>query len=397
MTVLGVSVSGAAVRGVMLGRDGVAWAGEAEYTGLDDLAEVIARLAAELTPPARAVRIVLERDVVQLRTLVPAPRLDREALRRSVALEAPRLFRRTGQALVTDAGRIATAAGTSAVWAVAAAEPLVRAVLSGCSEAGLAVEAIGPAAEVLPHAARPDPGGELVLPNGGTAEMIAVGLRGAWRSRLVRANSDAEPLINATLVPALARLGDGARRYAAAFGVARARPRLALWPADIRAARAHTRLRRSAQLAALGLALWLAAAVVYVARLSFALRSSASSLAAVASAVDSALVVRREVGLARAALATMTAAERDRSQHLRLLAELTGALDDATYLVLLEVDDTGAMRMTGYSQSAARALTALEHVRWLGDVRFEGGVTREDSPGVGERERFTIVGRADRP
>ena len=46
------------------------------------------------------------------------------------------------------------------------------------------------------------------------------------------------------------------------------------------------------------------------------------------------------------------------------LTVTTQALDDATYLVGLTVDDTGALRLTGYSRSAARASPS-----WRRDTR----------------------------
>lgn len=102
MSVLGVSVSGGTVCALLRRGRTVVWAGTAEYDDLDDLAEVIARLASEAPIHPTRARVVLERDVVQLRTIAPAPRLSRAAAHRYVALEARRLFRRNGALLVTD-------------------------------------------------------------------------------------------------------------------------------------------------------------------------------------------------------------------------------------------------------------------------------------------------------
>src|SRR5439155_322444 len=73
--VLGLAISGTSVRAVLGAGGTVAWAGTACYQDASDLAEVIARLAAESGKPVRRARVALERDLVQLRTLMPAPPL----------------------------------------------------------------------------------------------------------------------------------------------------------------------------------------------------------------------------------------------------------------------------------------------------------------------------------
>ncbi|MGH7675109.1 MAG: hypothetical protein ACREMV_07540, partial [Gemmatimonadales bacterium] len=102
---LGLSVGSTAIRAVLVERrtGAVQWAGTAPYAGVADLGEVVARLAAEAGAPVRQARVALERDVLQLRTVSPAPPLRAPAARAYVALEAPRLFRRNGWPLVTDA------------------------------------------------------------------------------------------------------------------------------------------------------------------------------------------------------------------------------------------------------------------------------------------------------
>ena len=85
--VLGLSVSSTHVRAVLWWREAIRWAGEAPYDSPGALADAIARLAGEAGAPVRRARVVLERDVVQLRSVVPAPPLKPSALRRCVALE----------------------------------------------------------------------------------------------------------------------------------------------------------------------------------------------------------------------------------------------------------------------------------------------------------------------
>src|SRR6266851_7824107 len=126
--VLGLSVGAASVRAVLVRRGAIAWAGLAPYAGPGELAEVIARLAGESGLPVRRARVVLERVVVQLRTFDPAPPLTGRAAGRWVALEAPRLFRKNGAPLVTDAVLIQVGRRRATLLAAAATEPLVRTV-----------------------------------------------------------------------------------------------------------------------------------------------------------------------------------------------------------------------------------------------------------------------------
>lgn len=387
--VLGVSVGTGHVRAVVWWRDAIRWAGAATYENGEGLAEAIARLAGEAGAPVRRARVVLERDVVQLRSIVPAPPLKAAALRRYVALEAPRLFRKNGAPLVTDAVRIALTKGTTALWVGAVAEPIAQAVLAGCAQAGLVVEGLGPAADVLPHATR-EAYGSLAFPNGGTTELLEVGAHGTWQSRLVRETGNGRP---ATLHAVLESLGDNAPHFAAAYAAAIALPRLTLLPTEARAAQERHGRRRMTKVLAIGATLWLLAGSTYVARLAWTKQAATRALGSAAGAVDSALAVRRELALAQATLATIARAESERSRHLAVLAAVTQALGDSTYLVDLQVTPDGVVRLAGYAPVAARVVAALERVPLLRDVRLEGPVTRESA--TGNRDRFAVVVRLE--
>ncbi len=245
---LGVSVGATHIRAVLWGRDAIQWAGAAPYEGPASLAETIARLAGEAGAPVRRARVVLERDVAQLRSIVPPPPLKAVALRRYVALEAPRLFRQNGAPLVTDGVRVAVSKDSAALWAGAAPEPLVLAVFAGCAQAGLALEALGPAADVLPWATT-QPQGSLVFANDGACEVLDVGPGGTWQSRLIRGTGNGE---SAVLAAPLAALGDEAHHFAAAYAAAIVAPRLTLLPAEARAADERRGRRRMMRLLAMG-------------------------------------------------------------------------------------------------------------------------------------------------
>jgi hypothetical protein len=392
--VLGLSIGAASVRAVLVRRGAIAWAGQAPYAGPGELAEVIARLAGEAGLPVRRARVVLERAVVQLRAFEPAPPLRGQAAGRWVALEAPRLFRKNGAALVTDAVLITLGHGRAALWAAAAPEPLLRTVLDACGEAGLRVESLGPVAEVLPRAWTTAPRwtelSPVVIPNGDSAEVLEAAPRGVWRSRLVRGAGNGTPV---TWVAALDPLGVDAAQFAPAYAGAVAVPRLQLLPAEARAAGARERHRRAVCLLALAAAFWVGAGAISVGRLLSTLQAATRSLAAIRPRVDSALAARRDLDAGTLALATVDAAARARSRHLVLLAQLSRALDDSTYLVALKVGVEGTVRLVGYAPRAARVLAALERVPTVRDAKFESPVTRETVNGRPELDRFAIVAR----
>ncbi len=387
-----MSVGADAVHAVVVRRTRIAWAGRTSYAGPEDLAEVIARLAGEGNGVARPgrVRVVLERQVVQIRTIVPAPPLRAAAAQRWVALEAARLFRKNGSPLVTDARLVRLDPKLVALWAAAAPEPLLEAALAGCAGAGLAVATIGVAADVLP-AAVADPVGQIVVANGRSAESVELTPAGAWRSRLVPRDA-AEPG-SVAWKSSLAALGDDAGHFAAAFGAAVGEPRLTLLPAHHRRTRERQSRRTLARLAVMALGLWLAAAAVYVLRLSSTLHSSTRFLDAVRSSVDSVLGARRDLATAHSALADLATAAATRSRHVALLGAMAAALPDSAYLVSWQVTPDRVVRLAGYAPVAARVLASLEGVVVLREVRFEGPVSRESVPGVGERDRFALVAR----
>jgi len=388
---LGISVSSSAVRAVLVERGRIRWAGQADYATVEDLAEVIARLAGEAERPVSRARIVLERDVLQLRSVTPAPPLKGKAVPGWVALEAERLFRKNGSPLVTDGVIVPLGKDAAALWAAAAPEPVVRAVLDGCAQAGLTVASLGPASEVLAHAFVSIRDGPLVIPSGKSAEAIDIGPSGAWRSRLVPTTDSREPQ---SLIPALRSLGES---FAPAFAAAVALPRIQLLPADTRAARERIARRRLLRALSVTIGLWVAAGTVYAGRLGLTISRSTHLLDASRSSVDSVLSLRRDLDAAVATLATIAGAERDRSRHLGLLAALTRALDDSTHLVALRIGNDHTVRLVGYAPRAAKVLAELEKVAALRDTRFEGPVTREGRQGgSGEWDRFAIVARLER-
>jgi hypothetical protein len=156
--VLYLTVGAAAVRAEAR-RAGVAvWAGEAMYESPDDLAEVIARLAAAPPERCRRLRVLLERPPAQTRTLTNLPPVRDRELAALVAHQAGRFFRRNGSPLVTDAAWVGNRNGR-VTHAAAVEEPVVLAITTGAAQAGLVLETITPAGvspqlQLLPAAER---------------------------------------------------------------------------------------------------------------------------------------------------------------------------------------------------------------------------------------------------
>lgn len=378
------------------------WAGHVGYGSPQDLPEALGQLAAELSQPVRRACVVLERAVVQLRAIVPAPPLKRAAAAQYVALEASRLFRKNGAPLVTDARIVAIDENRKGLWCAAVPEPLLRAILEGCSQAGIVVEALGPAADVIDAAVETGtvrPGGEITLPHGPCVEVLSFGLNGTWRSRLVAAFPPASPARDpcVTWKPALARLEPDAVGYASAFASCQRLPQLDLLPVHTRAAKRREAKRRQLRLLAVGLSFWLAAAGVSSGRMLAALDSSTRFLQAVAQSLDSAVAQRRDLDAGRATLQTMSTAAARRSRQLALLADLTGALDDSVFLVTLRIGPGQELRLAGYAPRAARVLAKLDRVARLHGAKLEGPVTRENPGDHGALDRFGVVAHLSGP
>jgi len=141
---LRVQVGRDSIRAVADHRGRVTWAGEAGYTSLEDLADAIARLAAEPAQHCRHLEVALERPLVQLRSLRDLPPVKERELARLVAHQAGRFFRKNGTPLVTDAVWVKN--GTDrVVHAAAVEEPVVEAIVAGARGAGLMILSIAPA------------------------------------------------------------------------------------------------------------------------------------------------------------------------------------------------------------------------------------------------------------
>jgi hypothetical protein len=74
-SVLGLSIGREALHAVVVERGAIRWAAEASYDGASELADAVARLAAEAGAPAHRVRIVLTRATWRSRRRVSSARM----------------------------------------------------------------------------------------------------------------------------------------------------------------------------------------------------------------------------------------------------------------------------------------------------------------------------------
>jgi len=156
--VLHLAVGISLVRAEARRSDVAVWAGEAEYDSLEELTEVIARLAAAPVERCKRLRVTLERPPAQTRTLTDLPPVRERELAALVSTQAGRFFRRNGSPLVTDAVWVQNGKG-KVTHAAAVEEPMLIAIVAGAKQAGLVLESIhsaglSPQLQLLPTTER---------------------------------------------------------------------------------------------------------------------------------------------------------------------------------------------------------------------------------------------------
>jgi hypothetical protein len=148
-TTLRLRIGHSSLRAEAVEHGAIVWAGQANYADVAELADAIARLAAEPPRACRRLVVVLDRPPVQLRALTELPPVKPRHLAALVAQQAGRFFRKNGQPLVTDAAWVGKGP-TRVAHAAAVEEPLVDAIAAGARAAGLWLETIVPADEAAP-------------------------------------------------------------------------------------------------------------------------------------------------------------------------------------------------------------------------------------------------------
>lgn len=303
-----------------------------------------------------------------------------------VLAEAPhRFFLRNGVPLTTGGVRLVD---ERSAWAAAFERPVVETVVQVCREARLRLDAIVPAAGVLPTVLR----GEAISWTDGTVRCGVVhnGLALTSVSREAVTTGDAH---GGPLMPddRLSAIGQHGWRYADALGavtIGAREPlrignralrtwktkRLSSWRRGVSYLAATTSLLLA--IAAPGLRAWRTEVLA-----ERELRDTAAERRGVA-------VTARE--LKRVSTSLDEAAEffRHRRSHVSLLASLTSALPSDAWLMALKTDSTGGHLVT-LSSRAAGVLAAMDSVDGITGAAFLGPVTNEVR-GAREVERATI-------
>ena len=382
MTALGVAVGRGTIRAVLRQGSRVLWAGETRWDAPTDLAPALSALVAEIPKQPRRVGVVLERDVLQVRT---APSdldpLDPDALHR--------LLRRNGAPLVAAACRT----GRRGAWCVVAADDgLLETVLHATHTAGWSVRTIGAGPEAVLRALRIT-SGRVVLA-GDRGWYVIEGARGRltsarWVLTCVHGHRPA------SAPPALASSGDAPERLLAAYGATVGPLRLRLVRAVDRRDGQRRARRHLVRAAVAALSGWLFAGGAFAARTTRERAGIARELDALRPSLEEAQAVRREVQ-AVLRLVTAVAEARAAPSALDRLGRLTEALPDSVTLTALEFRANGDVFAAGVGRQAAQAVATLGRVPDLADVRLSGTVTRSDRGGVGW-ERFTVTARWQTP
>jgi len=363
----------------------VTWAARREFVSHEDLADGIVGLVAECPRCPPSVHVTIEREIVQLRTLVPAPPVPAGRAGAFAVLESSRLFRGCTRRLITDAAILRVPGVGCVLYVGAAEEALCEAIVHGCEAAGLRVCSLGPASDVLSRASAIGATGSSTFKAGGAVEKIEHHRYRVWRSRLLPAQN--EPLT--PLTPAFAALGAD---FAAAAASTREVPTLSMLPPTSRVAKEKAARRRTLLVGAAGLALWIAAGVLFSSRLRMAAAGAERDLAVLRPQVQRLVRIRDDLAAATAAVASIREAGHRRSRHLVLLGTLASLPDSMVVFAVHSWTDS-IVRIGTLAPSAAGAIAAFERMPAFRGPRLEGVIVRQAVHINGKSrdwDRFTI-------
>lgn len=387
-TQVGISIGADEVRAVVLRGGKVIAATEAELAPGDSLSDAVAEvLAGAPVPrwPRPPVIAALGPARAQVRRISGLPPIaDARVLAGIIREGTGRFFLQNGVPLVTTGVRV-EAPGTA--WGAALDANAVRAAEEGCRRAGFRLSAVVPAVAVLGAALR---GERIVWRDGSVAAEVELGADGAMRS--VRRLPPAASLVDAPPdqpVEALGRVGDQARRFAAAYAAAnvRAGEPLALRPGDALPAGSVPAWRLAVAAAALAAALAFYG-VAPAWRAERAQERASARLATLARTRGQAADARRDLDDVSGALGEVSAFAARRRSPTLLLAAITRRLPAGTAMVSFRVDSAGGS-IVALAPRAAAVLGALDRVPGIVSPEILGSVTREAAAGR-QVERVTV-------
>jgi hypothetical protein len=373
---IGIAVAADGVRVVGVRRGRLLWALEAAQHGETGVGATLDALlaAAPLARRFRArVSVAIGPSLSQVKRLRGLPPLvSPQALSQLVREGAGRFFMRNGIPLLTTGVRVV---GPGEVWAAAVDQQTVQEVEAACRRRGLRLRAIAPAAVALGGAVV----GDLILWRDGEFCLEVHRSEGEITGvRRFRADGTAEDDAPPRVVDALGPLGEGAWRYADAYGAALLPAGEALILRPRRGAdpdRVVPRWRFAAALCTCLLSLLACLLLPGI----VAHRAGAEAAARTA-ALDGErrLASEAEAELARVtgALAEVAAFDAGRRSPTLLLADLARALPDGSALLTIRVDSV-AGTLVALSPRAASVLDPLERLPGITSLEVVGPVTRE--------------------
>lgn len=322
-----------------------------------------------------AIVVALPSQLAQLKRLTGLPPLADRALLASLVREgADRFFLRGAGPLAVGGVRLDEEGGA---WAAAYDSTAVAGIDAACRATGWRIHRIVPAAAALPHALL----GERICWTEGawTTEVRVVGsLLSGIRRQPATEETLAESAATLTAVPALAVLGDGARRFAAAYGAAESmtEPVGLAGGAIAHGDQGPTPRWRLALAAAAVLLAAVGGAIVPVHAARRAAERATAELATLAVPRAQATATERELRRETEILAEADELQRGRRSMTELLASITMVLPESTALASLRVDSVaGTLVVVG--QRVAHAAGALEHIPDVASAELVGPVTRE--------------------
>jgi len=378
---IGLGIGGRSLRAVGVSAGSVRWAIEVERQDGESLTEALTNLLMRCPVQKRRrvgwmrprVMVAIGPSMVQVKKLSRLPLLrDSAALSAVIREGSGRFFLKNGVPLATsDVAVIEPGTG----WAAAFEAPVVEQVQRACTDAGLALRAIIPAAVALGQVAQ---SGELTWTDGNVQAQLAYRDRQVVASRQLRVprcNGECMETVDMLPHPALQQLGDNASNFADAYGATRIERgellALSIGGAPRVGTTSHTRTR----IAATTFCMSALAALVVPPLL--AVRSTTRArerLALIGPEARKASGIERELDQVSSTLQQLSEFAPECGSVTVLLERITAALPEHAALVSLEVDSARGT-IVALAPRAAQVTDALERVAGIASPQVVGPIT----------------------
>ncbi|MFN2397812.1 MAG: hypothetical protein ABR543_04100 [Gemmatimonadaceae bacterium] len=375
---IGIAIDMGSVRAVGVSGGRVLWAREYER-GEESLAVTLRRATWPNGPshsgvlkPRVIVAVGPARSQTKILCGLPAVS-DSRVLTRIVRENDSKFFLRNGSALSTTGVRVIE---PGSAWAAAVDAPLAREIAEACRTAGVRLQAIVTSAAALKYAL---PGGRAVLRDGDVRSEVVMSCGELASVRRLPSGTGSTRECDAHLVVALAKLGNGAGRFADAYGAAMfsASDPLALRTASVGAVGARSAPRWRVLAAALAFVLAPAAAMLAPGLAAGRTEARAANrLASLAGKQRAAAALARELERITVQLEELASFNASRTSAVILLSGITAALPLDAAVVAFRVDSAQGTIVVVAPRGAA-VLGVLERVPGIATPEIVGPVTRE--------------------